>query len=271
MNCRHSPADAQWHRVHRVVFAGVGQGHDRAAAPTSSAPATSSGPPESVQRRPVRPLGPYRRAAPGDASRATFEAPWGIQVSPIFRYRSALPVALTEGVDLNQNGANTDLPTEAFAFDGFDSNHNPILKDIGACKTINCGRGAALSTFNLRVSKSFKLVGRSRIDAIGEVFNLFNAAESRRLHRPQESRDDHERDAESGLPASDRVLRRLPAAGAAGRPDRIPVLVLTGLDRNNTRGGASAPPFFVLSRCPSRSSHEGHQDHKEHQEQHGWS
>ena len=78
-------------------------------------------------------------------------------------------------MDLNQNGANTDLPTEAFAFDGFDSNHNPVLKDIGACKTINCGRGAALSTFNLRVSKSFKLVGRSRIDAIGEVFNLFNA------------------------------------------------------------------------------------------------
>ena len=106
---------------------------------------------------------------------ATLQAPWGIQISPIFRYRSALPVALTEGVDLNQNGANTDLPTEAFAFDGFDSDHNPVLKDIGACKTINCGRGAALSTFNLRVSKSFKLVGRSRIDAIGEVFNLFNA------------------------------------------------------------------------------------------------
>ncbi len=106
---------------------------------------------------------------------ATYEAVWGIQISPIFRYRSALPVALTEGVDLNQNGANTDLPTEAFAFNGFDGNHNPILKDLGACKTINCGRGAALSTFNLRVSKSFKLIGRSRIDAIGEVFNLFNA------------------------------------------------------------------------------------------------
>jgi hypothetical protein len=105
----------------------------------------------------------------------TFELPFGVQVSPIFRYRSALPVALTEGVDLNQNGANTDLPTEAFAFNGFDSNHNPIIKDIGPCTTVNCGRGAALSTFNLRVSKSFKLVGTSRIDAIGEVFNLFNA------------------------------------------------------------------------------------------------
>jgi hypothetical protein len=105
----------------------------------------------------------------------TIEAPLGIQVSPIFRYRSALPVALIEGVDLNQNGANTDLPTDAFAFDGFDSDHNPIVKNIGSCTTINCGRGAALSTFNLRVSKSFRLMGSARIDAIGEVFNLFNA------------------------------------------------------------------------------------------------
>lgn len=104
----------------------------------------------------------------------TFELPMGVQVSPIFRYRSALPVNITEGVDLNQNGVNNDIATEAFAFDGFDGSHNPITKKLGACTTINCGRGAALSTFNLRVSKSFKLVGTARIDAIGEVFNLFN-------------------------------------------------------------------------------------------------
>jgi hypothetical protein len=105
----------------------------------------------------------------------TFELPLGVQVSPIFRFRSALPVTLTEGVDLNQNGVNNDIATEAFAFKGFDSNHNPIVKDLGPCTTINCGRGAALSTFNLRVSKSFRLIGTARIDAIGEVFNLFNA------------------------------------------------------------------------------------------------
>jgi hypothetical protein len=106
---------------------------------------------------------------------ATFELPWGFQVAPIFRFRSALPVALTEGVDLNQNGANTDLPTDAWAFDGFDSSHNPIAKKIGTCSTINCGRGHSLSTFNLRASKGFKLVGNARIDAIGEIFNLFNS------------------------------------------------------------------------------------------------
>ena len=106
---------------------------------------------------------------------ATVEAPLGIMIAPIFRYRSALPIVMTEGVDLNQNGANNDIATEAFAFDGFDSNHNPIVKSLGACTTINCGRGTPLSTVSLRVSKSFKLMGTARIDAIGEVFNLFNA------------------------------------------------------------------------------------------------
>ena len=103
------------------------------------------------------------------------ELPAGFQVAPIFRYRSALPVGTTEGVDLNQNGVNNDITTEAFAFDGFDGNHNPVLKDLGLCKTINCGRGAALSALNLRVSKSFRLAGTARVEAIGEVFNLTNA------------------------------------------------------------------------------------------------
>jgi hypothetical protein len=103
------------------------------------------------------------------------ELPGGFQLAPIFRFRSALPVAATEGVDLNQNGVNNDNPTEAFAFDGFDSNHNPIVKDLGACTTINCARGTKLSQLNLRVSKSFRLVGTARLQAIGEVFNLFNS------------------------------------------------------------------------------------------------
>ena len=48
-------------------------------------------------------------------------------------------------------------------------------KDIGACTTINCGRGAAFSQLNLRVSRTFPLAGHTNIEAIAEVFNLFNA------------------------------------------------------------------------------------------------
>ncbi len=99
----------------------------------------------------------------------------GFQIAPIFRYRSALPVGITEGVDLNQNGANTDISGEAFAFDGLDSNNKAIVKDLGACTTINCGRGASQSALNLRLSKSFHLKGTARVEGIFETFNLLNA------------------------------------------------------------------------------------------------
>jgi outer membrane receptor protein involved in Fe transport len=102
---------------------------------------------------------------------AILNAPGGVQVSPIWRYRSALPVNIIEGIDLNNDGVNDDIPERAYAFDGIGK----PAKDVGACTTINCGRGASLNQLNLRVSKSFPLAGRVRLEAIGEVFNLFNA------------------------------------------------------------------------------------------------
>jgi Carboxypeptidase regulatory-like domain/TonB dependent receptor-like, beta-barrel len=106
---------------------------------------------------------------------AIINAPWGINVAPIWRYRSALPVGSVANIDLNQNGANTDISTEAFAYDGINSDGTVKLKDLGPCTTINCSRGASLSTFNLRVTKAFRLMGNARVEAIGEVFNLFNS------------------------------------------------------------------------------------------------
>jgi TonB-dependent receptor-like protein len=103
------------------------------------------------------------------------ELPAGFQLAPIFRFRTAIPLNIIQGVDLNQNWINNDLSSEAFAFDGFDANHNPILKDIGPCKTINCGRGTPFSQLNLRLSKSFRLMGTARFEAIAELFNVFNA------------------------------------------------------------------------------------------------
>jgi hypothetical protein len=106
---------------------------------------------------------------------AVWMAPGGVTVSPVWRYRSALPVATTQGIDLNGNSANNEIPDRAFAFDGLNDDGTVRIKDIGPCETINCGRGAAQSTFSLRVSKGFGLVGNLRAEAIGEIFNLFNA------------------------------------------------------------------------------------------------
>ena len=106
---------------------------------------------------------------------AVWQAPWGVTVSPVFRFRSALPVATTEGVDRNANSVNNEIPERAYGFDGFNDDGTAKFKDIGPCETINCSRGASQSTFSLRVSKGFRLVGTARIEAIAEVFNLFNA------------------------------------------------------------------------------------------------
>jgi hypothetical protein len=59
---------------------------------------------------------------------------------------------------------------------GYDSTtHTATIEAVGDCKTVNCGRQFAQSQFNLRVSKTIRLGGRMRVEAFGDVFNLFNA------------------------------------------------------------------------------------------------
>jgi outer membrane receptor protein involved in Fe transport len=102
---------------------------------------------------------------------AVIRAPWGFQVAPFFLFRSALPVFTFEGVDLNRDGNNNNITAKAYQYDGLGK----APKEIGDCKTVNCSRGAAAAQMNLRISKSFPLVGRARVEGIAEIFNLFNA------------------------------------------------------------------------------------------------
>src|SRR4029077_1233779 len=51
---------------------------------------------------------------------AVWNGPWGVTVSPVWRFRSALPVGITQGIDLNGNTANNDISTEAFGYDGLN-------------------------------------------------------------------------------------------------------------------------------------------------------
>ncbi len=106
---------------------------------------------------------------------ATFELPGGIQMSPIYLFRSALPVNLVDGRDLNRDGDANDIPTRAFAVDSFNGDTGvTTFKDIGTCDTVNCGRGMSQQQMNVRVSKSFHLGGRAQLNVLAEVFNLFN-------------------------------------------------------------------------------------------------
>ncbi len=109
---------------------------------------------------------------------ASFQLPWGIRLAPIFFFRSALPVSLVDGRDINLDGDATEIPTIAYAVDSFDASKPQLqqvtVKQIGNCETVNCGRGYYQTQTNLRLSKVFNLGGRAHVEAIGEIFNLFN-------------------------------------------------------------------------------------------------
>ena len=106
---------------------------------------------------------------------AIIQAPWGLTVAPVFRYRSALPMHIWYGYDNNLDGVSNDIYPTAYRFTSVDDAGNPTFEEMGACETVNCGRGAPLSQMNLRVAKSFPVRGTLRLEVFGEVFNMFNA------------------------------------------------------------------------------------------------
>jgi hypothetical protein len=105
---------------------------------------------------------------------AVVNLPFGIYASPTFRYRSALPIHIWTGIDNNFDGVSNDLAPTAYRFKSVDAAGIPTFEEMGPCENINCGRGAPLSTFNLRVAKVFALPRGMNVEAIVEGFNLFN-------------------------------------------------------------------------------------------------
>jgi carboxypeptidase family protein/TonB-dependent receptor-like protein len=101
-------------------------------------------------------FGPSRTDA---RHRVTISGVWspgaGFTVAPIFRFRSKTPYNITAGSDLNLDGVNYDLPS--------------------GIATVMAGRGASFSQLDARVSKRFGFLGRTRLELLAEVFNVYNA------------------------------------------------------------------------------------------------
>ncbi|HEX7419316.1 MAG TPA: hypothetical protein VF505_05490, partial [Thermoanaerobaculia bacterium] len=60
-------------------------------------------------------------------------------------------------------------------FAGSDLNHDGYNEDLAPGHTVNNARGSSFSQVDLRLSKEFRVSGRGGIEAIAEVFNLFNS------------------------------------------------------------------------------------------------
>src|SRR5262249_26943055 len=79
----------------------------------------------------------------------------GFQLSPIFRYGSALPFNIVTGGDRNNDTNTNDRP-------------------IGVGR--NTGKGFDFASFDLRVSRRIRFTERFGLEVIAEGFNLFNRA-----------------------------------------------------------------------------------------------
>jgi hypothetical protein len=106
---------------------------------------------------------------------AIVEGPAGINIAPIFLYQSALPTQTYEGIDLNHDGNNNDITAQAYKYTGLNADGAATFKAIGPCTTINCSWRAPFSQLNLRISRPFRIAGSAHVEAIAEVFNVFNA------------------------------------------------------------------------------------------------
>jgi len=84
----------------------------------------------------------------------TFTLPWEINLSTMFRYRSATPYTFWAAQDLNGDGFNFDLPP------GVDK--------------VNSKRGHSFSQLDLRLSHDFRFGNTAGVELIAEMFNVFN-------------------------------------------------------------------------------------------------
>jgi hypothetical protein len=102
--------------------------------------------------------------------------PYEFQTSATLMFRTALPVTTLLGVDANGDQLNADHTPIAYRYTGLNNETGAAtFEEAGACETVNCSRRAPYSQVNLRVSRNFKVGGTARIEAMLEVFNVFNA------------------------------------------------------------------------------------------------
>jgi hypothetical protein len=91
---------------------------------------------------------------------AMYRAPWGLEATSLFRYRSGAPIDATTGADTSEllSGSRGNRPLERPGL--------PFLR--------NSFRNRDFKTIDARLLKSFPVAERARLQFSAEVFNLFN-------------------------------------------------------------------------------------------------
>ena len=85
-----------------------------------------------------------------------YRAPYQVNISGVYRFRSGYPYTKLAGTDLNNDINNIDLAP--------------------GVSHVNSERGDNISQLDLRVGKEFHFGGRYGVEVIGEMFNVFNSS-----------------------------------------------------------------------------------------------
>jgi hypothetical protein len=120
----------------------------------------------------------------------TFQGPWGIDISGIWRSQSGTPWTMTADGDINGDGEQfndrvpvfNDLlfetPEEAAEFQTFldeDSEGGECLREnLGRIAERNSCRNPWFHSVDLHVSKSFSFVDGHEVEVIADLFNVLN-------------------------------------------------------------------------------------------------
>jgi hypothetical protein len=91
----------------------------------------------------------------------------GFQASTMVQYYSSLPFNIVSGVNSLQGTAGRPLADGSVSTPNFDVRQVRFIPR-------NAGTGSDFFTMSLRVSRSFRLSGGSRIEGLIEAFNLTN-------------------------------------------------------------------------------------------------
>ena len=195
-----------------------------------------------LDRRAVGAVGADRRAAQGHDQRRDQPAVGHLRVADLPLPVGAAAPHLDRVRRERRRRSNNDIYTTAYKFTGIDDAGNAVVQGDRARarrSTAAAARRCRSSTCACRRSSSSRTA--MNIEAIGEIFNLFNAinpnfgvgaaSSSAVLHGHRgEPRGQH------GVHEADRVLGRLRSARAARRPDRVQVHVLTTGTRDSGSG-----------------------------------
>jgi hypothetical protein len=128
----------------------------------------------------------FKEKYPGQADRrhrlvasGIVQLPWEMQLSAIADFRSSLPMNPTSGIDLNNDGYNSDIPGGVTRFSICrDLNLMAIntfrqSRNLPAVNDVTCPRFANV---DLRLAKSFRFGTAQDLELIAQLFNIANRA-----------------------------------------------------------------------------------------------